>query len=716
MRLAPPFFVLFFCLGCAQEPFQPSKSGLTQYAGSQSCKECHEKEFRDWSVSVHAKAERPIDPELDQPAFQAADSSVGESSQSFFIKTIGPAGATQEFHPTRVIGETPLRQFMIPFEGGRLQVASLTFGTDQGDWYEVFGDEDRRPDEWGHWSGRGMTWNSMCAECHNTSLFKNYDLASDTYSTTCEEMAVGCEACHGPGQAHVDWQREFHLYGADPIANPKGKPLVDTCGVCHARRTPLTEEFLPGDLFLDHYVPELPNETEVYYPDGQVHDENYVYTSFRMSRMYKEGVHCLDCHDPHGAGLIDTGNALCMRCHVDTIDPTLHSHHRIDQEGGQCVNCHMPVTVYMQRQPRRDHGFTIPDPELTIEEGVPNACNRCHDDKTPEWAVEAMKEWYPEKKERPWKTRSRTVAKARRFEPDVLPDLLALAKQDLHPTWRAIGAGLLDGWMEAPEAREAALSLLADEDPLVRTMAMESLETAGPQVRSQVEPLLNDPIRSVRVRAAWNLRESLESGNPQLAELVESLKLNADQPPGALQLAGLLHARNQIPQAIELLKRAVTWESFSDLLWQALATAQSQAGEERQALRTLQEAAQKLPDSAQIQYSLGLAHAALGDLANTLAALEKACALDPEFARAWYNLGLAYHQSTRPEEALQALTKATNLDPQNSHYAYTLATVLRDLGRMEDARHFALRSLQIEPNHPGSMALLAQLGGQPPSH
>jgi predicted CXXCH cytochrome family protein len=701
-------------IGCAQEPFQPSKAGLSEYAGSQSCKECHDKEFRDWSVSVHAKAERTVDPELDRAAFQVAEASVGESSKTFFIGAEGPEGATKEFHPTRVIGETPLRQFMIPFEGGKLQVASLTFGTEKGEWYEVFGDENRRPDEWGHWTGRGMNWNSMCAECHNTSLFKNYDLASDTYSTTCEEMAVGCEACHGPGQAHVDWQREFHLYGADPIANPTGKLLIDTCGVCHARRTPLTEDFLPGDLFLDHYVPELPNETEVYYPDGQVHDENYVYTSFRMSRMYKEGVHCLDCHDPHGAGLIDTGNALCMRCHVDTIDPTLHSHHRIDQPGGQCVNCHMPITVYMQRQPRRDHGFTIPDPELTIEEGVPNACNRCHDDKGPEWAAEAMKEWYPEKKDRPWKKRSRTVARARRYEPEVVTDLIALTKFDPHPAWRAIGAGLLDAWIEDPEARGAALSLLTEEDPLIRTMAVESLELAGAQVQSQIRPLLTDPVRSVRVRAAWNLRESLESGSPELLELVDVLKLNADQPPGALQLAGLLEARGQLPQAIALLKRATSWESQSDLLWQALATAQSQAGQDTQAVETLRTAAQRLPNSAHIQYSLGLAYAASGDLGKTVVALEKACALDSQFARSWYNLGLAYHQSNRPEEAFKALRKSSVLEPRNAHYAYTIATVCRDLGRIDDARYFAARTLEIEPQHPGSLALLAQLGGKQP--
>ena len=43
----------------------------------------------------------------------------------------------------------------------------------------------------------------MCADCHSTNLQKNYDAAADTYATSWSEISVGCEACHGPGSAHV---------------------------------------------------------------------------------------------------------------------------------------------------------------------------------------------------------------------------------------------------------------------------------------------------------------------------------------------------------------------------------------------------------------------------------------------------------------------------------------------------------------------------------
>ena len=100
------------------------------------------------------------------------------------------------------------------------------------------------------------------------------------------------------------------------------------------------------------------------------------------------------------------------------IDPLTHGRHAEGSPGNDCTSCHMPITHYMQRHPRHDHGFTIPDPLLTKEFGVPNACNRCHTDKDADWALQKTNEWYGEKMNRPTRTRAILVAKARRGEPD----------------------------------------------------------------------------------------------------------------------------------------------------------------------------------------------------------------------------------------------------------------------------------------------------------
>ena len=53
-----------------------------------------------------------------------------------------------------------------------------------------------------------------------------------------------------------------------------------------------------GGALLDHFLPSRLGEG-LYYPDGQIQDEVYVYGSFLQSRMHAAGVTCSDCHDRH---------------------------------------------------------------------------------------------------------------------------------------------------------------------------------------------------------------------------------------------------------------------------------------------------------------------------------------------------------------------------------------------------------------------------------
>ena len=64
----------------------------------------------------------------------------------------------------------------------------------------------------------------------------------------------------------------------------------------------------------------------------------------------------------------------------------------------------------MVRDLRRDHGFTSPDPVLTKELGIPNACTTCHQDKNVDWEIEAVEKWYGTNMNR----RARDRARARR--------------------------------------------------------------------------------------------------------------------------------------------------------------------------------------------------------------------------------------------------------------------------------------------------------------
>ena len=419
----------------------------------------------------------------------------------------------------RVIGCEPLRQFLVGAPGGRLQTLEASYDPRSNQWFDVFGSEDRQPGEWGHWTGRGMNWNNMCASCHNTRVRKNYDETTDSYHTSMAEPAVGCESCHGPLKAHNDWQAQFGKSGKhDPTLLKLSKSqTLDNCGFCHSRREDLTGDFKPGDDFSAHAQLTIVDASEIYYPDGQVREEDYEYASFLSSKMHLRGVTCLDCHNPHSMKTRLPGNSLCMRCHngsyppAPAINPVSHSRHKvfgydpggvitnidlakygskqIEETGGECVNCHMPQTIYMQRDSRHDHGFTIPDPLLTKQLGIPNACNRCHKEKDADWALKYCDEWYGAKMDRPSRSRAQIVAAARAGDAKARDGLLALLSKEDNSYWRAVAAGLLSRWAGEPAVENTLMKALHDTNALVRSESVHALSaSAAAHVPAAVNP------------------------------------------------------------------------------------------------------------------------------------------------------------------------------------------------------------------------------------
>ena len=98
----------------------------------------------------------------------ADTTTVRANDGQFQIVTLGLASNLQPFQVERVIGNSPLVQFLSPFPGGRYQVQEASYDPKSNQWFYVYGDDIRNPGEFGHWTGRGMNWNSMCAECHDT--------------------------------------------------------------------------------------------------------------------------------------------------------------------------------------------------------------------------------------------------------------------------------------------------------------------------------------------------------------------------------------------------------------------------------------------------------------------------------------------------------------------------------------------------------------------
>jgi len=725
--------------------WQPEEQAKTfaQYAGSKSCRECHQASYDLWLGSDHQLAERLPDPKMDRGAFDPSrefkhpslTSDITSEGDRFLIATLGLSGKKETFEVERVIGETPIRQYLVKLPRGRLQAVDLSHDPHKNEWFNVFGDEDRQAGEWGHWTGRGMNWNTQCASCHNTRLRKNYDEATDSYDTAMAEMSVSCEACHGPMKAHVDWRTEHAgTTDSDPTLRKfDSTQWLAACGKCHSRRTELTGDFQPGDRYLDHFSHVIPDASEIYHADGQVRDENYVLTSFLSSKMHHAGVRCMDCHEPHSTKILQQGNALCMRCHTGTypnspkIDPPTHTHHKLNGEGGQCVNCHMPQTTYMQRDPRRDHGFTIPDPLLTKEHGIPNACNRCHTDKDTDWAVAAVEKWYGPSMDRPTRKRARTIALAREGATGSRDNLLQLLREEKTPFWKAVATELLYPWLYDPEVTTLLLGNLTHTNALLRGTTARALgplaQQSNPQVDAAIGKLLDDPIRKVRVDAAWTLRDQIDplsKTGPRNRvdlkskageDLLRKLSYNVDMPTGALQKAVYHLDREEFKKAEDYFRFAIKLDSYSAPLRHEFAIALSMMGRTNEAIDALKEAIRLDPNEAEYHYKLALAWNETGQTDKTAPSLVKAVQLNPRHSRAWYNLGLARNQAGQPEAAIAALLKAENVEQNDPSIPYARATILLNpLRRIPEAIEAAQRALQIQPGYGPARQFLQQLG------
>jgi predicted CXXCH cytochrome family protein len=599
----------------------------------------------------------------------------------------------------------------------------------QKEWFNVFGNENRQPGEWGHWTGRGMNWNSMCAQCHMTGYRKNYSAETDTYKTTWVEHGIGCIQCHGPtAEDHGRKPGSAIPAGKAPPFRGDRAKMMETCAPCHARNQQLTDQFQPGDSYDDHYRLVLPTNATTYYPDGQQRDEDFNWTSVRLSRMGHAGVTCMDCHDPHSLRTIlpATENQLCLQCHAApgrvqpngtkaiAIDPTAHSHHAAGSAGNSCVGCHMPTTNYMVRAPRHDHGWLKPDPQLTQELGIPNACSKCHSDKPIEWTIARADEWYGAKLDSRQRARARAVAAAQAGRSGASAALTDLLKGEDIPGWRATYLSLLGETADHDDtlSRRAAEQSLDAADPIERSAAVRLLGTVA-GTAGQLRARLADPSRLVRLDTAWILSPELAADSAARRELDEHLALDLDQPVGRYRVGTDLANRGQRDRALQEVGLAAKWDPFSSGFEDALGVMKAAQGSAGEAAAHLQRAAELAPNDGAQAMRAALAWGEAGRPAEAEQWMRQAVRRDPNFDRAWYNLGLLLAQREQLPDAADALRQAERIRPAESDYPYALATVLTRLRDDAGARAATTRALGLNPRHEGAANLLRSLSRRP---
>ncbi|MCH9023012.1 MAG: tetratricopeptide repeat protein [Planctomycetes bacterium] len=737
-----------------------------EYVGRVACAGCHPVQTERWLGSHHDLAmqvatEKTVLGDFDNTVFTHFDESTAFSTRDgkFFVRTDGPDGQPTDYQVRYTFGVTPLQQYLIEFPGGRYQVLTICWDTRPSKeggqrWFHLYQDDPVKitPRDPLHWTGPNFNWNYMCAECHSTNVEKNYDLKTNTYKTTWSYIDVGCQACHGPGSEHVAWARRTKDSPQKwPDDDPKGLTVkfkgstsytqIEHCARCHSRRQISSHDYLYGDRFMDHYSPELMLDN-LYYADGQIKDEVYVYGSFIQSKKYHQGVRCTDCHNPHSNQLILKGNALCIRCHetgnplFKTLNPKAyntksHHFHEMGKPGSSCVDCHMPATTYMVVDPRRDHRFVIPRPDLTERLNVPNACNQCHLDQTARWAADFIDQWYPEtKKKRDEPHFAQVIEAARQLKPNADRDLVLLAKNKEMPAMiRATAVHLLYPYGNS-KTLDAMVSLLKDDDPLVRATSIGGLSVLLPgrsDLRWQSEklrwlaPALKDETRAVRIEAArvltqvnqgfLNANQRMDFQNA-LNEYIRRNQAIADRSETHLNI-GVMHYNLGDLRAAEVsYKTALRLDDGNIPVRFNLANLYNEMGQNENARQLLFEVIERFPDHAEACYSLGLLLAEMKQLTEAAEFLRKASELSPDRTRFHYNYALALQQLGRYEPARQAFHKAHLLNPQDSEVLHALALLYMQLQKWDNALYYAEKLHKLLPNSPLAPQLLREIQQQ----
>ncbi|PCJ62717.1 MAG: hypothetical protein COA73_06170 [Candidatus Hydrogenedentota bacterium] len=718
------------------------------FVPTESCAECHEPQFREWVGSHHDWAMKVATESTVKGNFNNTTYAVHgittrffRDNEKFMVETEGPSGEPEIFEIGYTFGVEPLQQYLIAFPKGRLQSFNVAWDTKKEQWFTLYPDEKVPYDDPIHWTGRYQSWNVMCAECHSTNLRNQYDFQTDTFKTVWDEINVSCQACHGPGENHIDWARNINpgqVYEQEEYqltVNFKESPQaqVDQCARCHSRRHSISIEDDHSGTFLDHYVPET-LRSDLYHVDGQIKEEVYVYGSFVQSKMYHAGVSCMDCHNPHTLKPWLPDNALCTSCH--SLDPPIsrfaslkpkeydtpdHHHHQVATEAASCVNCHMPERMYMEVDGRRDHSLRIPRPELTVDIGTPNACNQCHEEETPEWALAAVETWYGPRTPTSQTQYARAIAAADKGELGSQQTLLALAQDlDLPSIYRATAVERIEPNNEA--ALAAVRNLTRDADPLVRLHAVRvSSNLMEPETIESFVALLTDPKRSVRFEAARSLADypvemipdsAASSFESIVQEYAASLEAHGDMPGNRFNLGILRMSQGRGEEAIEAYRTALTMDPFLLPVRFNLAGILNMLGRNAEAEKVLREGIRRHPEEGELYYSLGLLMAESQRWADAAQFLGQAAQRVEGRPRIWYNYALALQQAGDLPGAEKAYQEGLRAIPDDTDLLYAVTVFYLQQGRVEEARIYAEPLVKQHPDNPEYQIMLERIRRQ----
>ena len=715
-------------------------SGRAGYTGSKACRDCHEHFYEAWASSHHGLAMQPCTAKFARAELEPQDEDIEIGGFRYravidgdkgHVREVGPDGE-KTYEMVHALGGKNVYYFLTPLPRGRLQVLPVAFDVRKKTWYDTTASAARHfegmtaEDEVYHWRERPLTFNTACYGCHVSQVSTNYDIDTDTYRTVWAEAGINCETCHGPAGDHV---RVCEAAGEGVV--PEDLKIIRhgrhftpeqrtaSCAPCHARMSPITAAFRPGEGFFDHY--DLTTlETRDHYPDGRDLGENYTFTLWRMNPCARSGdLDCLHCHTSSGRFRQSKDpNRSCLPCHEGRVqDPTPHTHHN---EGGPgCIDCHMPMTEFA-RMRRSDHSALPPTPAATLAFGSPNACNLCHDDRDAAWADRWVRQRQGRDYQAPVLHRAGLIKAARNRDWKRSGEMLAyLQRKDRDEVF---AASLIHLLRACPDGRLPAVlvRMLADPSPLVRARAAEALAgRQGEGIAAGLLKAVGDDVRLVRIRAAAALgslsAQSLEAGPRErlaraMAELKASLEARPDDFASHHNLGNFYSARGDPARALASYERAMKLRPDHAPSLVNASLVHNHLGANKRAEACLRRALDIDPDNAAAHLNLGMLLGEVHRLPEAEACFRAALRTDPMSAPAAYNLGiLAGRDRNRLDEAVDLCARAHKLCPHEDRYGYSLAYYLNQRGDREAAVSVLEKAVASHSSHAGVYRLLGEI-------
>lgn len=689
-----------------------------------------------WEASLHGRSFQPHTPEfaeLHLPA-QPAEIRLEESGSRAEVHpkkgvvVVHDAQVTDRLIITHAVGGKNLFYFLTMLDRGRLQTLPVAYDIRRREWFSTTGSAVRHfssdaMDAPLQWTDRAYTFNTSCYRCHVSQASTNYDIGSDTYELAWAEPGVNCETCHGPAAEHVKVCREAE--GKSPpadlkIISTKGFDADQTnalCGSCHAKMSPLTQTFQPGERYFDHFDLATLEDPD-FHPDGRDLGENYTYSSWRLSWCVQSGqLDCLHCHTSAGRFLFpDDPNRSCLPCHAERVaNVAEHSHHPPESKGSECIQCHMPATEFA-RMRRSDHSMLPPTPAATISFDSPNACNLCHGDQTAAWANKYARKWYGNNYQKNVLHRSALVAAARKNDWTRLDEMLAyVTSKDRDEVFAASFLRMLRS-CDDKRKWPAVIKALGDPSPLVRASAAQAAE-GYTGAREHLVDATRDEHRLVRIRAAASLagapREPLtikrqDDLEKATTELKASLLARPDDHASHFNLGNLHFARGEYEMAVRSYRTAMQLEPMDIATLVNASLAYNALGRNVDAEQFLRSALKVDSVSTAANLNLGLLLGETGRLREAEAALRAAFASDSTCASAAYNLSVIL-ASDRIAEALEWSRKALLLRPNERKYVNALAHHLLGTERTDEAMSKLRRIMMESPLQDEAYGILGEV-------